>query len=99
MEKETNYLTRRRNFAFLHMYVLALYQKNRAIIPKDAKVNQFMELEYGLIKKAYDLIMTIGEDFNLNNTKGEKRWQNYKKTPQYAELNALLSNDFKLLDL
>lgn len=43
-----------------------------------------MELEYGLIKKAYDLIMKIGEDFNLNNTKGEKRWQSYKKTPQYA---------------
>ena len=66
------------------MYVLALYHKNKAMIPKEVKVNQYMELEYGLIKKAYDLIMTIGEDFNLNNTKGEKRWQNYKKTPQYA---------------
>lgn len=90
-------MTRRRNFAFLHMYVLALYEKNKTIIPKD--VNQYMELEYGLINRAYDLIHKIGQDFEVNNKVAEKRWLSYKKTPQYAELNALLANDFKLLDL
>jgi hypothetical protein len=43
--------------------------------------------------------MKIGQDFEVNNKKGEKRWLSYKKTPQYAELNALLANDFKLLDM
>lgn len=43
--------------------------------------------------------MEIGKDFDTNNKMGEKRWLSYKKTPQYAELNALLANDFKLLDL
>jgi hypothetical protein len=45
------------------------------------------------------LILKIGQDFEVNNKEGEKRWLSYKKTPQYAELNALLANDFKLLDL
>lgn len=45
------------------------------------------------------MILKIGHDFEVNNKVGEKRWLSYKKTPQYAELNALLANDFKLLDL
>lgn len=48
---------------------------------------------------ANELIKKIGQDFEVNNKLGEKRWLSYKKTPQYAELNALLANDYKLLDL
>ena len=58
-----------------------------------------MELQYGLIKKAYDLIGKIGQDFQIKDKQGQKRWLRYKKTPQYSELNALLSNDFQLVGM
>ncbi len=58
-----------------------------------------MELEYGLIAQALELIRKIGQDFAINNKKGEPRWLNYKKTPQYRELEQLLQKDYSLLTL
>ena len=79
------------------MYVLALYERNRQLMPKI--VNYFMELEYGLITQALELIRKIGEDFAVNNKQGNPKWLYYKKTPQYKELELLLQKDYSLLSL
>lgn len=81
----------------MHLYILALYYRNANLMPKE--VNVYMELEYALILRAYDLVHKIGADFEVNNKVGSPSWLKYKQTPQYTELNALLSHDFKLLGL
>lgn len=58
-----------------------------------------MEFEYALIRRTYDILIKIIEDFEANNKLGRPRWLNFKKTPQYPELKALLSNDIKLMTL
>jgi hypothetical protein len=40
-EKEVAHLTLRRNFAFLHLYVLALYLRNSTMMPNT--FNYYME--------------------------------------------------------
>jgi len=35
LDKEVARFTMRRNFAFLHMYLLALYLQNRQMMPKE----------------------------------------------------------------
>jgi hypothetical protein len=67
IEYETSTLTLRRNFAFMHMYVLALFWRNsnRKVLPPN--MNYFMEFEYGLIGKAFNLINQIGQDFTIRN--------------------------------
>lgn len=93
-EGEVHQLTHRRNVAFLHLYVLAMYNKNLLLVPKE--VNTFMEFEYGLIRRTYDIIKKVCEDFEINNQQGKPRWLEYKKTPQYAELKTLLAKDYYL---
>jgi hypothetical protein len=63
------------------MYVLALYYRNVGIIPKE--VNSLMDFEYALIRRTYDILVMIIDDFDANNKLGRPRWLNYKKTPQY----------------
>ena len=43
IEKETGMLTLRRNFAFLHLYVLALYWRNQGKKLLPEQMNYFME--------------------------------------------------------
>jgi hypothetical protein len=97
VEKETGVLTLRRNFAFLHIYVLALYWRNRGknVLPEN--LNYFMEFEYGLIGQALDLISKIGQDFTIKNKQKDPEWIKYSKSPQYIELSQLLEKDYTLL--
>jgi len=43
VEKWSREVTHKRNIAFLYLYVLALYYKNKAEGMFDAEVNRFME--------------------------------------------------------
>lgn len=67
IENETNSLTLRRNFAFMHIYVLSIYWRNNNKKQLPDNMNYFMEFEYGLIGKAFDLINRIGQDFTIRN--------------------------------
>jgi hypothetical protein len=49
-------LTFRRNYAFLHIYVLALYWRNRDRKALPPNLNYYMEFEFGLIGRAFYLI-------------------------------------------
>ena len=99
VEKETSELTYRRNYAFLHLYVLALYWKNRDGKTLPANLNYYMEFEYGLIGRALNLITQIGQDFKNNSKQGSPEWIYYQQTPHYSELSQLLEKDYMLLTL
>jgi len=99
VEKETSNITFRRNYAFLHIYVLALYWRNKDKKVLPPNLNYYMEFEYGLIGRAFNLISQLGQDFNLNNQQGSPEWLHYRKTPHYAELTQLLEKDYTLLGL
>lgn len=96
-EKEVAQLTLRRNFAFLHLYVLALYLRNSAMMPNT--FNYYMEFEFGLIGKAFELISQIAKDLHNKNKLAEPHWQHYQRTPQYNEFSQLVEKDFMLLGL
>jgi hypothetical protein len=60
VDKISKEITHKRNIAFLYLYVLALYYKNKDQGLFDEEVNRFMEFEYALVLRAYGLIYAIG---------------------------------------
>lgn len=63
VQKISQQITHKRNIAFLYLYVLALYYKNKNQNLFDPEVNKCMELEYALVLKAYTLIESIGNEY------------------------------------
>ena len=61
VEEISKKLTHKRNVAFFYAYVLALYYNNDKLIPKS--VNQGMEFEYAMAKKAFNRIANIGATY------------------------------------
>jgi hypothetical protein len=99
VEKISQEITHKRNIAFLYLYVLALFYKNKNEQLFDEEVNKYMEFEYGLVLKAYNLIYATGNEyFSDKNKEQPYEFQVFKKSSNYDELEKILSHDLVIVD-